>query len=212
VHGVDEPRRRVNEAGRTHGEEREAFARREDERLDLRERRAIDRLAEPHDVGAQQRVLSGAVAHAAHRRDAGAVRGAVLERRAVARRAARAHEVAVQLDHALAARRGVQAVDVLGHEQEPIAERALDLRERAVAGVRHHARHRRAALRVELPDEQGIARESRRRRDVLDPVALPQAAGGAKRRDPALRGDTGAREHEQVTGWIEPQHGDLAIT
>src|SRR5207248_1574331 len=85
---------------------------------------------------------------------------AVVEGRAVADRAARLPDVAVELDDAPAPGRDVETVDVLGREEEPIAELLLERGEGAVSGVGFAVDHVGAALGVEAPDERGVAGEA----------------------------------------------------
>jgi threonine aldolase len=95
----------------------------------------------------------------------------------------------------------------------PLAEALLDLRDRAMAGVRDDAGHVGAALGVELPHEQRIAREALRRRHVLDGVALPQAVRVAERRHAALRRDAGAGEDEEERLGVEQaRHGSPLVS
>ena len=50
-----------------------------------------------------------------------------------------------------------------------------------------------------------VALEGERRGDLLDPMALPEPVGAAKRRDAALRRDAGARQGRDAGG--PAQHG-----
>ena len=142
---------------------------------------------------------------------------AIVERRAVTARAARLPDVAVKLDDALAPGRDMEAVDVLGREQEAIAELVLERGEGAMARVRLAGGHVGAALRVEAPDERRVLREAVERSDVLEAVRPPEPARIAERRDPALGRDAGAGqdEHERVIVEVEAigrrRHDELGV-
>jgi hypothetical protein len=104
----------------------------------------------------------------------------------------------VKLDHFPAPRPPVQPVHVLGDQGEAGAP-ALELREREVAGVWSRLRHELAAPFVPLPDQSGIPVERLRGSELLRVVALPQPGLGlAKGRHPALGGDAGTRQRDDV--------------
>ena len=104
----------------------------------------------------------------------------------------------MKLDHLPAPRPPVQPVHVLGDQGE-LGAPALELREREVAGVRRGLRHELAAPRVPLPDQAGIPVERLRGSELLRVVALPEPGLGlAEGRHPALGGDAGARQRDDV--------------
>ena len=59
---------------------------------------------------------------------------------------------------------------------------------------------------VEGVDQRGIARERLGRRDVLDPVALPQPVGPAEGREAAFGGNSGAGQDDDVANVHDRQH------
>jgi hypothetical protein len=97
----------------------------------------------------------------------------------------------VQLDHAGTAGRAVQAVDVL--RDQPKIDAALDRSERAMTRVRSGLADQFAPPRVPVPDEFRIARERRRRRELLRIVFRPEPGLRiAKRRHAGFGGNARA--------------------
>src|SRR5262249_49125546 len=56
-----------------------------------------------------------------------------------------------------------------------------------------------------------IARESVRRRKILSAVVLPQPAVAAKGRDPAVGGDSGAGQHDDLARLLLPDRLDCRL-
>ena len=79
----------------------------------------------------------------------------------------------------------VQAIDVLRHQRE-VGSAALDLSQRAMAGVGLGGSDHAAPPVVPLQDELRVAGEGFRRGQVLGAVLAPQAARAAKCRDTAF--------------------------
>jgi len=150
-------------------------------------------LAEPHDVRPQP-------PSAAAPRDRGgrAVRALVDEVRGVAPLASTAQELSVHVVHVPRACALVQRIDVLGAEKESIPQSGFQLREGEVRGIRRAATRLCAPLGIEAPDDLGVAGPSFGRRDVLDPVLLPEPVGVAKGPDAALGADPGTCEDEDA--------------
>ena len=76
-------------------------------------------------------------------------------------------------------------------------------RDRVVSGVWLRSAMCGVALVVPAPDERRIARESGRRRQLLDAVIVPEAADPAKRRQSRIRGNSRARQHQHRPGALE---------
>ena len=119
----------------------------------------------------------------------------------------------MDLDDALRTGALVKSVDILGDEEEAVAEALLHLRDRPVAGVRLHRLRLLAPQRVELPHEFGIARETLGRGHVLDPVLLPQAVRVAEGGEAALRGNAGPGQDEEARAFLAKglQRGELEL-
>ena len=115
----------------------------------------------------------------------------------LAAHAAHPVEPPVQVDHSLAARRLVQAVDVLGQQQLAAAHR-FETREGAVRGVGAHLPEvspaHRAARPVPLPRREAAHEELKRHR--LRP--LPRAGGVAVVRDARSGAASGAGQDEET--------------
>ena len=92
----------------------------------------------------------------------------------------------------------VQRIDVLGDEEQIVAEEPLQLGQREVGGIGPHRSHLLAALRIEPPDEARVASEALRRRHVLHPVLVPEAPGVPEGGHAALGADPGPGEHENA--------------
>ena len=108
--------------------------------------------------------------------------------------AAHAPDITVQFQDASAAGHIVQTVDVLCDQSEV---RLLNLQphQRRMAGIRPGLLDAYPPPVVPFPNQARIARESLRRRQVLGLVLFPHAAGSAKGRDTALRGDPRSGQH-----------------
>jgi hypothetical protein len=107
-----------------------------------------------------------------------------------------------------AARAGpfMQVVDVLGDDQQLARPFRIEPREREMRRVRLLLLDRGATHVVEPQHEIGVARESLRRRDILDPVLLPQPSAAAERVYPALRAHARAGEDDNVADGAHGAH------
>ena len=143
---------------------------------------------EPDDIRAQHRAAIDA-----HRQLGQHVQLAIANDAAL--RTARAPQAAVNFMDANTARRLVQAIDVLRHHREVPAPVAFHRGERIVPRVRHDGLHVGPPRVVELPDECRIPLESRRRRDILDAMAFPEAIRRAERRYATFRRRPRAAQH-----------------
>ena len=83
----------------------------------------------------------------------------------------------------------VQIVDVLRDDQQFARPFSIEPRQREMSGVRLDLAQPRATGIVELMHQRRIALVGLRGRNILDSVPFPQAVGGAKRRQSALRAD-----------------------
>ena len=92
----------------------------------------------------------------------------------------------MHVQHAVRAGALVQVVDVLGDDEQVVAEHGLEPREGEMRGVRLGERHGVASRVVEALHGVGVALERLGRRDVFDAMALPQPARVAERGHPAL--------------------------
>ena len=81
----------------------------------------------------------------------------------------------MDLHQPLAARAAVEAVDVLGGQEEAVAEARLEGHERVVAGVGRAGAGLAPPLGVEAPHEGGVPGEPFGRGDLLHRVLLPEA-------------------------------------
>ena len=99
----------------------------------------------------------------------------------------------------LRARALVERVDILGDEQEIAVPRRLEPGQRHMRGIGLDLGRADPPRVVEFMNQRRIARERLGSRDILDPVAFPQAVGGAERLQPALRADPGAGQDDDVT-------------
>ena len=100
--------------------------------------------------------------------------------------------------HAPRAAALVQVVDVLGDQEQVVAEQGLQPRQRRVRGVRLHPRESGPALVVEALHHKRVGVEGLRRGDILGPVPLPETVRVTERGQPALRGDTGTGEYDDL--------------
>mmetsp|Transcript_13304 Transcript_13304/g.35679 ORF Transcript_13304/g.35679 Transcript_13304/m.35679 type:complete len:229 (+) Transcript_13304:467-1153(+) len=101
--------------------------------------------------------------------------------------------VAVQFDNRLAARRPMEAIDVLRDDAEQHAG-PLQLRQRAVPNVRLAPPQDAVQLRLEAPALQGLAQETSDVRNLILVVHRPQAARIPVRRHTTRSADTRAGE------------------
>ncbi len=92
----------------------------------------------------------------------------------------------------------VQVVDVLRDEKQLARPVRIEPRQSEVRGVGHHLAQPCPARVVKLVHERGVAGIGFGCRDILDPVAFPQAIGGTKGGEPALGGDAGTGEDDNV--------------
>ena len=120
-------------------------------------------------------------------------------------------EFAVHVEEADGAGAFVKVVDVLGAEEEAVAEAGFELGKSDVRGIRLRGLGRGAARGVELPDERWVAGESFGRADVLNAMARPKAVGGAKGRQAAFSADASAGKDEDAIGGSDgDDHGSGA--
>lgn len=109
--------------------------------------------------------------------------------------------LAVHVDQPPGAGAFVQVVDILGDDQQVAGPVGVEPRQRLVRRVRDLGLDRLAPRVVEAVDEVGIARESLGRRDVLDPMLLPQPARVAEGVDAAFGRNPGAgQDHDILDG------------
>jgi 4-hydroxy-tetrahydrodipicolinate reductase len=105
----------------------------------------------------------------------------------IARRAPCIQMLAVHMEQAFRACPFMQVIDILCDDEQPTFPFGIKPRQRVMRGVRLHFLNPRAAHVVEAQYEIGIACKCLGRRDILDPVLLPQAACAPKGIDSALR-------------------------
>lgn len=156
-----------------------------DRRLDHRHR-----LAEPDDEGAQLLAMRILVAQV----DDGILGREVVSRLLVAHGAG-LHDLAVKMDHLVAARPLVQVVDVL--RDDPHVEVLFQFREAAMALIRLGGEDLFPALVIKIEDEARIGPESLGRGDILHPIMLPQAVGVPEGRDTAFGAHPGAGQYDK---------------
>ncbi len=101
----------------------------------------------------------------------------------------------------------VEAVHVLGGQEEAVAEEPLEGGQGAVGSVRRGGRGMLPAQGVEAPDELGVGREALRRGDLLHGVAVPQAARAAERGEAAFGRDAGPGEHQDPGPLVDGDPG-----
>ena len=80
----------------------------------------------------------------------------------------------------------VQIVDILGDDQQLARPFGIEPRQRPVRRIGLDLAQPRPARVVEAVDQRRIARERLGRRDILDPMPLPQPVRPAEGREPAL--------------------------
>lgn len=148
------------------------------------------RLAEPDDEGAQLLAMRILVAQV----DDGVLGREVVGRLLVAHGAG-LHDLAVEVDHLVAARPLVQVVDVL--RDDPHVEILFQFREAAMALIRLGREDLLPALVIKIEDKARIGPESLGRGDILHPVMLPQAVGVPEGRDTAFGAHPGAGQHDK---------------
>ena len=116
--------------------------------------------------------------------------------------AARLEQLAVHVDEVLAARLGVQVVDVLGHQGHPPRQQTLQPGKGVMGriGVDLGSLQLLTARVVEALHQHGIPRIAFRRRHILNPVLFPQTVAGSKCLDAGLCRDAGAGEDHDMFG------------
>ena len=165
---LHEPRRGVD---RARGADRHEQVGPDQGRLDARH--LVGHLPEPDDVRSQGvRAAPGA---------RGPVREVAVPAEALAAPGApRRAQLAVHVHDLAQPGPLVQVVDVLRHHQQAVAEVVLEHRQGRVRRVGRHGGEGRAAGVVERLDDLGLRGVRLGRRDVLDPVVLPEAVGVAE--------------------------------
>ena len=148
------------------------------------------RLAEPDDEGAQLLAMRILVAQV----DDGVLGREVVGRLLVAHGAG-LHDLAVEVDHLVAARPLVQVIDVL--RDDPHVEVLFQFRKAAMALIRLGGEDLFPALVIKIEDEARIGPESLGRGDILHPIMLPQAVGVPEGRDTAFGAHPGAGQHDK---------------
>src|SRR6185437_12810132 len=96
------------------------------------------------------------------------------------------HQLAMHVQQPLRTGALMQIVDVLRDEQQLARPFGIELRQRAVSGIRLRGSKLRAPRIVEGVDERWIAAIGVRGAHVLDPVSLPQTIRATKGRKAAL--------------------------
>ena len=148
------------------------------------------RLAEPDDEGAQLLAMRILVAQV----DDGILGREVVSRLLVAHGAG-LHDLAVKMDHLVAARPLVQVVDVL--RDDPHVEVLLQGRETVMALIRLGGEDLFPALVIKIEDKTRIGPESLGRGDILHPIMLPKTVRVPEGRDTAFGAHPGAGQHDK---------------
>ena len=148
------------------------------------------RLAEPDDEGAQLLAMRILVAQV----DDGILGREVVSRLLVAHGAG-LHDLAVKMDHLVAARPLVQVVDVL--RDDPHVEVLLQGRETVMALIRLGGEDLFPALVIKIEDKARIGPESLGRGDILHPIMLPKTVRVPEGRDTAFGAHPGAGQHDK---------------
>jgi hypothetical protein len=117
-------------------------------------------------------------------------------------------EAAVQADHIFGSGSLVESVHVLGDQYEMLRT-LFKGDEGVVSRIGQRFRAGAPPLFVPLPDELRIARETRRRGQVLEAMGLPEAAITSKGRDAAFGGHARAGEHHDTAG--SPDRGSRKV-
>ena len=99
----------------------------------------------------------------------------------------------------------VEVVDVLGHDEQVVADGVLEAYERVVRSVGLDPRQRRPPGVVEPLDEAGVVGVRLRGGDLHRVVALPEPARVAERGEPALGGDPGTGQDDDPHAPVLPQ-------
>lgn len=148
------------------------------------------RLAEPDDEGAQLLAMRILVAQI----DDGILGREVVSRLLVAHGAG-LHDLAVKMDHLVAARPLVQIVDVL--RDDPHVEVLLQGRETVMALIRLGGEDLFPALVIKIEDEARIGPKSLGRGDILHPIMFPKTVRVPEGRDTAFGAHPGAGQHDK---------------
>src|SRR4051794_9307374 len=157
-------------------------------------------LAEPDDVRPDLSATGAAFRYLV------LVRIAIDERRPSARLAAALEKVPMDVQDARGACLFVQVVDVLGADQEPVADRGLQLGERDMGRVRFLLRRRLPPRRIKGPHQIWIAAPRFGCRDVFDTYVVPHAVRVPEGRNPALGADASARQDKHAVLWTNLDH------
>ena len=116
----------------------------------------------------------------------------------------------MHVQHPLRPRPLVQVVDILGDDQQLARPGRVELGERAMRRIGLDRAERRPARVVEAVHKLGIARQRLGRADILDAVPFPQPARAAEGGKPALGGDAGAGEDDDVSEVVHATKVELA--
>ena len=92
----------------------------------------------------------------------------------------------------------VQIIDILRDDQQFARPFGIEPRQRDMRRIGFDLSQPRPPRIVKLVDQHRIANKRLGRRDILDPVPLPQPVGRAKRLQSALRADPGAGQDDDV--------------
>jgi len=134
----------------------------------------IKRLSKPDNMGAQQ----AAAAPAGRQLWCQGQRHTPISRHGAAYSAAHLPDVAVQFQQPSAASLGMQSVNVLSNEREPITTMfpiPLQHRKGGMARIRQHRGDHTATPVVPFPHKTGFASERARRGQFFGPVSAPEA-------------------------------------
>ncbi len=119
-------------------------------------------------------------------------------------------QVAVEVVHPSRAGSLVEVVDVLGHDEQVVADRVLKAGQGPMGVVGFDEVQRGAALVVEAVHEVGVVVVRLRRGDLHRVVALPQSARVAEGRKAALGGDSCSGEDDDLHAASQPRGSRLA--
>lgn len=106
------------------------------------------------------------------------------------------HQVAVHVQHALAASTFVEVVNVLRHEQEFVAEALFELGKRDVRRIRFVFGEAFAQEVVEVLDAFRVTAEGFRRADVFDVLVFPHSVVSAERAKSGFGTDAGTSQDD----------------
>jgi hypothetical protein len=101
----------------------------------------------------------------------------------------------------------VQIIHVLRAEKQSVADRAFQIGEGLVSGVRLAADSLRSSLRVEAPNDLRVGGPALRRGDLFESVVLPEAARVAECADATLGADASSGQDEDLVGRADSQGG-----